>query len=277
MSRRQVDRLPGSSSSRRQVSTWSASNSESPIGWPCAARNVKHMPPPIDERVDDRRAARRSRRACRSPWRRRAPRRTGGRGARGGRAAPRPPWPAGGRPRSAGLRRADDRRVGPVGGAERVVRRRRPCPRRAARTKAGSFALLARVEAQVLEQLDARGELGEPGAHRVPSSTSGRAALRPAEVAARGDRGAVRLQPLDRGQRGADAEVVGDARRRVERHVEVGAERGPACPSSARQVLELTGGVGHCFVSLVGGADDAARGRPGGSSSPTRCRTSRAP
>ena len=35
------------SSSRRHVSTWSGSNSESPIGWPWAARNVKHIAPPM--------------------------------------------------------------------------------------------------------------------------------------------------------------------------------------------------------------------------------------
>ena len=29
------------------MSTWSGSNSEAPIGLPWAARNVKHMPPPM--------------------------------------------------------------------------------------------------------------------------------------------------------------------------------------------------------------------------------------
>ena len=38
---------PCSSSSRLQVSTWSGSNSESPIGLPCAAKNVKHIAPPM--------------------------------------------------------------------------------------------------------------------------------------------------------------------------------------------------------------------------------------
>ena len=32
---------------RRQVSTWSSSSSDVPTGWPWAARNVKHMPPPM--------------------------------------------------------------------------------------------------------------------------------------------------------------------------------------------------------------------------------------
>ena len=41
---------PASASSRRQVSTWSVSNSEPPTPRPCAARNVKHMPPPIRRR-----------------------------------------------------------------------------------------------------------------------------------------------------------------------------------------------------------------------------------
>src|SRR4051794_19121411 len=39
-------RSPASSSSRRQVSTWSASSSDLPTSWPWALRKVKHMPPP---------------------------------------------------------------------------------------------------------------------------------------------------------------------------------------------------------------------------------------
>ena len=38
---------PASASRRLQVSTWSGSKSESPIGLPCAAKNVKHIAPPI--------------------------------------------------------------------------------------------------------------------------------------------------------------------------------------------------------------------------------------
>ncbi len=40
-------RSPAASSNERQVSTWSASNSESPMPWPWAARKVKHIPPPM--------------------------------------------------------------------------------------------------------------------------------------------------------------------------------------------------------------------------------------
>jgi hypothetical protein len=47
---RQHDALPASASSRRQVSTWSASSSDVPTPWPCAARKVKHMPPPTSSR-----------------------------------------------------------------------------------------------------------------------------------------------------------------------------------------------------------------------------------
>jgi hypothetical protein len=43
-------RSPASVSSRRQVSTWSASSSDFPTPCPCAARNVKHMPPPTSSR-----------------------------------------------------------------------------------------------------------------------------------------------------------------------------------------------------------------------------------
>ena len=52
--------LLDSSSSRRHVSTWSGSKSESPIELPLAARNVKHIAPPIarastvvQQRLDD--------------------------------------------------------------------------------------------------------------------------------------------------------------------------------------------------------------------------------
>ena len=44
----------------RQLSTWSSSSSESPTSWPCALRNVKHIPPPTSslstfgqQRLDD--------------------------------------------------------------------------------------------------------------------------------------------------------------------------------------------------------------------------------
>ena len=81
------------------------------------------------------------------------------------------------------LRRADDRGVGPVRRAEGVVDvdvdaldERRHEGRIVGR--------LARVEAEVLEQLDARGELGQAGAHRIHRVLRVRCALRAPEVAA---------------------------------------------------------------------------------------------
>ena len=53
------------SSSRRQVSTWSGSHSESPIGLPWAARNVKHMPPPMTSASTDAEQGVDHARACR--------------------------------------------------------------------------------------------------------------------------------------------------------------------------------------------------------------------
>ena len=116
----EVDRL-APASSRRHWSTWSASNSESPIGWPRAARNVKHMPPPMARPSTTRSSASitpilsltlappstatNGRFGC---WRRPSSTST----SRGQQPA------GGGRQRA---RRPHDRGVGPVGGAEGVV------------------------------------------------------------------------------------------------------------------------------------------------------------
>ena len=133
------------------------------------------------------------------------------------------------------LRGPDDRRVGAVRRAEGVVHVGVEAvdePGHEGRV----VALLARVEAQVLEQLDPGRQLGEPGAdrrHRV--ALVGRA-LGPAEVGRGDDRGALLLQPLDGGQRGADAEVVGDGPV-LDRHVEVGAEQ-DAPAVERREVLQ---------------------------------------
>ena len=72
------------------------------------------------------------------------------------------------------LRRPDDRGVGAMRGAERVVDVGVDAVDEL-RHERRVVALLARIEAQVLEQLDARRQLGEARAHRRPSSTSGRA------------------------------------------------------------------------------------------------------
>ena len=123
-------------------------------------------------------------------------------------AGQQPPGRAGQEPR-----RADDRGVGPVRGAEGVV-------------DVGVLTLdqplhegrivgrLTRVEAQVLEQLDARRQLGQALARPARPSTGDRARpsgrprwVQAVTVAPR------RLQPLDGGQGGPDAQVVGDVGR----------------------------------------------------------------
>ena len=117
---------------------------------------------------------------------------------------------------------ADDRRMGPVGRTEGVVDVE-VTARDQALDERGVVALLARVEAQVLEQLDLGRQLGQPRPHRLHRIPRVGLALGPAQVTARGDRGDVVLpQPLDGGQRGADAQIVVDAAG-GDRHVEVGA------------------------------------------------------
>ena len=83
------------------------------------------------------------------------------------------------------------------------------------------------------------------------------------------------VQPLDGGQRGADAQVVGDLAV-VRGDVEVGPEQDPRAVDVA-EVLQRGDAHRSAVTLLVGRADDLRRGRPGGSSSPTRCRTSRGP
>ena len=129
------------------------------------------------------------------------------------------------------LRGPDDGRVGAVRRAEGVVHVGVEAvdePRDEGRV----VALLPRVEPQVLEQLHAGGELGEPSADRGHGVAVVRRALRPAEVGRRDDGRALLLQPLDGGQRGADAEVVGDGPV-LHRDVEVGAQQDAAGPRAA--------------------------------------------
>ena len=138
----------------------------------------------------------------------------------------------------------------------------------------GVVGRLARVEARVLEHVEplVGQQLPQPpgdGRHRE----GGVGPLRPAEV--RADRDLLRVvleQVLERRQRGADARVVGDAAV-LERHVQVAAHE-------------------HALAGDVGLADGARLthslrpaasrrpsppGRRAGTSSPTRCRTSRRP
>ena len=111
------------------------------------------------------------------------------------------------------LRRPDDRRVGAVGGAERVVDVGVD-PVDELGDERRIVALLARVEAQVLQQLDARAPARPAAPEPAPSSTSGSGAPfgRPRWLA-QTTVAPLRLQPFDRRQRGADAEVVGDPTR----------------------------------------------------------------
>ena len=123
------------------------------------------------------------------------------------------------------LRRADDRGVRPVGRAEGVVHVEVE-PVDQAVDEGGIVGLLARVEAEVLQQLDARRQLGQPLPDRRHRVLLVGLALGPAEVGAGDDGRAVLLQPLDRGQGGPDPQVVvdlpvGDG------DVEVGPEQDP--------------------------------------------------
>ena len=172
---RQVDRLVASSSRRRQVSTWSGSNSESPIGVALGG----------EEREAHRRRRSPARRRCPSrasmtpslsltPWPRRARRRTGGSGS-----SRRPSSTSTSRWQQPARRRRQRTAAGRrceawarCDGAEGVVdvavdpldellrRTRRRCPPRPGRS-AGSRAARRRAPARP----------GGPG--RAPSSTSG--------------------------------------------------------------------------------------------------------
>ena len=134
------------------------------------------------------------------------------------------------------LRRPDDRGVGAVRRRRTRRRRRRRCRRPAAATNCRVVALLARVEAQVLQQLDAGRQLGEPCPHRRPSSTSGSACPS-------AGRGGWRTTTWRRGS--VSHSIVGSAARMrkssvitpvVERDVEVGAHEHPLAADVAEVV-----------------------------------------
>ena len=204
-------------------------------------------------------------------------------------------------------RRRQHRAAGPTieacarcDGTERVVRRRRrPARRGWRRTRgrslsrpgrsAGSRAAPRRPGSTTPTSGSTRGpttagasgtsraeQLAQPRARPAPSSTAGR----PCPSAGRGaphdhdDRVAL-AQPLDRRQRGGDAQVVVD-HAVAQRHVEVGAHEDPL---PRRQRAGPPGAGGPSASSTVGRLfrRRRRRGRRGGSSSPTRCRTSRAP
>ena len=107
---------------------------------------------------------------------------------------------------------------------------------------------LTRIEAEVLEQLDARRELFEPDAHRIHRELGVRLALRATEVAGGDHRGTALGEPLDGRERRPDPEVVDD-HAVVERHVEVGADEDPFAVETSERRLEVLqrrdGGVAH--------------------------------
>ena len=101
-------------------------------------------------------------------------------------------------------------------------------------------AFLPGVETEVLQQLDAGRQLGQPCPHRVHRVLRVWLPLRAAQMAGCDDLRAALLQPLQRRQSGADTEVVGDPRRvAVERHVEVGADEDPLPVERSQLLLEI--------------------------------------
>jgi hypothetical protein len=148
------------------------------------------------------------------------------------------------------LRWPDDRGVRPVRGPEGVVH---------VAVVAGDelvdegrvVRLLARVEAQVLQQLHAGHELGEVLADGSDVVTGVRYALGPAEMGRAGDRGSVVEEPPQRRDRLAHPEVVGDdapAVHLADRHVEIDAHEDRPAPDRG-QVLEDGYAAGHLPTS----------------------------
>ena len=90
----QVDGVGPRRAAPGTCSTWSSSNSEAPTGWPWAARNVKHMPPPtisvsatLEQGLDHAELVAHL-------GARRGSATNGRFGSSRSRAGPRPPWPA---------------------------------------------------------------------------------------------------------------------------------------------------------------------------------------
>ncbi len=103
--------------------------------------------------------------------------------------------------------------------------------------------LLAPVETQVLGELHARAQRLETLAHGVHLPPRVTVPRRAPEMRGGRDLGPLLEQPIQRGQRGGDAEVVGDGRPAahtdVERDVEVDAHEDPAPVDRLdREVLE---------------------------------------
>ena len=194
-------------------------------------------------------------------------------------------------------RRSDNRRVRAVRSAERVVDVDVAQLHQVGR-EGRVVRFFAGVEAQVLDHCDRAGletlrnlqrlepgdlgrqldrraeELAQPfgdGRQRVLRVGL---ALRPPEMGAAHDRGAALAQPRDRRQRRGDPEVVVD-HPVVQRHVEIGAQQARACraPTEGLRVAEPVRPSDDALFL----ADEVDEIDQTGSSSPTRCRTSRAP
>ena len=205
-----------------------SSCSEAPTGSPCAARNVKHIAPPISTR--SHRSSRRWMSGSLSLTF--EPPSTATNGRRGFAQQPAQHLDLAGeqQPGAGGeqLRDALGGRVGAVGGAEGVVDVVGEARPRARSAKAGSFGLLLGVEAQVLEHHELAGRRG-PRPARAPRGRRSRAgsstdrdissprrsaqgrsdssatalALGAAEVRAHGHAGPRGQQALEGGHRGA--------------------------------------------------------------------------
>ena len=106
------------------------------------------------------------------------------------------------------VRRPHDGGVAAVRRAERLVHVGVIAPDHALH-EGGVVRLLARVEPQVVGERHARAEGVEPPAHGVHLPPWVALPRRPAQVRRRGHLGAVVEEPLQRRERGGDAEVVG--------------------------------------------------------------------
>ena len=256
------------------------------------------MAPPIRTTVARAARAPRARRACRRPWRRRGSRAAGARlahAARGARARARSRAPAAAR----GSRRAtpDGRGVRAVRGAEGVVHVD-VGERRERRAKSGSFSSSPAWKRRFSSSSSSPGrELGDRARPRVadavrqkrdtagPSSSARRSAhgpqrerrARACPSAARGASRATTPRPASSRRRSVGSE----ARMRessaiapvLERHVQVGAHEARARRASRPPGRRSRGGG-----SAIAYEGRTRRpGRPPGTSSPTRCRTRRAP
>ena len=290
---------PGRRAARGSASTWSSSTSESPTEWPCATRNVNAIAPPISERVAaleqrvdhaelvahlhaaehrDERPLRLVEQARRAP----RPRRRA----------------AGPRPTAA---RAAARRSTRARGARHRTRRRRT--RRRARSRfvanAGSFAsspgskrrfsiIMHVAGLEVCATFDRReaGDLGRELDRRAEQLAEPRGDRRErvlrVGLALRAARGASTARSRRRARAATRSSGSAAVMRRSSsispsRNGTLKSARSEHARAFAqREVLQLRNRIDHpSAVSCC--ADGTRRGRRGGSSSPTRCRTSRAP